>query len=105
MRYYFTDFYYWEQPLIDQLRKEGKYVYSVIDTGGVHYMIVYKGWVNRYGFLITDEDILADCDDNEMDDITFDSLNGIEDGSLRETKKDMTEILRKSKEDYESRNR
>ena len=77
MRYYFTDFYHWEQPRINQLRKEGKFVYSVIDTGGEDYEIVRKQCCNRFAFLVTDEDILAGKD--SLTNEEFELLGGEED--------------------------
>lgn len=82
MRYYFTDFFNWEQPRIDELRAEGRFVYSVIDAEGEHYLIKRWGVCNRFAFLVTDEDILPKSNDPSMDYITdedFELLGGEED--------------------------
>lgn len=99
MRYYFTDFFHWEQPLINQLRKEGKFVYSVIDTGGVHYKIVRRGIVNRFGFLVTDVDILKDCD--ELDDEEFVALGGEEDECVATPLQDVSAECAAKRVEYE----
>ena len=78
MRYYFTDFFHWEQPRISQLRKEGKFVYSVIDDEGIHYTIRRGGCCNRFAFLVTDEDIIPN-DKDYIDDEEFELLGGEED--------------------------
>ncbi len=57
MRYYETNFYRYEQPLIDELRKEGYFVYGIRDGEGVHYTIEPKVFVNNIGFLVTDAEI------------------------------------------------
>ena len=104
MKYLFTDFFKWEQVKIDQLRKEGKYVYFVIDTGGVHYNIVEKGFCNRFGFLITDEK-LPISNRESMSDIEFEALNPIEDASLNKTIKDISKDLEDAKKQYEKEKR
>lgn len=53
MRYYFTDFFYWEQPLINQLRKEGYFVYGERDIGDDQFSIEERVIVNNIGFLVT----------------------------------------------------
>jgi hypothetical protein len=78
MRYYFTDFFSWEQPRINQLRKEGKFVYSVIDDEGTHYLIARNQSVNRFGFLVTDENVIPVGEDYITDN-EFIALNGTED--------------------------
>ena len=101
MKYYFTDFYHWEQPKIDQLRREGKFVYSVIDTGGEDFLIVRKQCCNRFAFLITDEDILALTDSLTNDE--FSDLGGEEDIYLDITKKDMSVECAAARKEYERR--
>ena len=101
MRYYFTHFYHWEQPKINQLRREGKFVYSVIDDEGSHYIIVRKGIVNRIGFLITDEDILGDKEN--IDDEEFMGLNGTEDVCLGSPDKDVSAQCAKALEEFSKR--
>ena len=85
MRYYFTDFFNWEQPKIDQLRKEGKYIYSVIDDEGEHYSIRRWGICNRFAFLVTEVDIIP-ADEELITDEEFIALNleleGPEDGRI-----------------------
>ena len=87
MRYYFTDFFLWEQPRIDQLRKEGKFVYSVIDDVGTHYFISRNGGCNRFGFLVTDVDVIPTDEDCITDD-EFIALNGEEDKWVMNLKDD-----------------
>ena len=99
MKYQFTDFFYWEQIKIDQLRKEGKFVFSVIDTGGIHYAIRRKGFVNRYAFLVTDTDFLTDK--NEITDVEFEKLGGEEVEDLDVTEKDLSKELAEAKAEYE----
>lgn len=101
MRYYFTNFYHWEQPKINQLRREGKFVYSVIDDEGSHYIIARKGIVNRIGFLITDEDILGDK--GSIDDEEFMGLNGTEDVCLSSPDKDVSAQCSKALEEFSKR--
>lgn len=101
MRYYFTNFYHWEQPKINQLRREGKFVYSVIDDEGSHYTIVRKGIVNRIGFLITDEDILGDKE--SIDDEELMGMNGTEDVCLSSPDKDVSAQCSKALEEFSKR--
>ena len=89
MRYYFTDFYNWEQPRIDQLRIEGKFVYSVIDAEGEHYLIKRWGVCNRFAYLITDEDIIPESEDAITDE-EFLALNGTEDKWVMNLMNDMS---------------
>lgn len=102
MRYYFTDFYHWEQPKIDQLRKEGKYVYSVIDEEGEHYSIARRGFCNRISFLITDADVIPEGG-FEISDEEFWSLNGEEDVCLSTPLKDVSAECAAKRKEYESR--
>ena len=103
MRYYFTDFSNWEQPLINQLRREGKFVYSVIDTGGSDYEIVYKQCCNRFAFLITDEDILDGVE--YLDNKEFVALGGTEDECLRNSMVDVSAECAEALKEYERRKR
>jgi len=99
MRYYFTDFYHWEQPKINQLRREGKFVYSVIDTGGEDYEIVRKQCCNRFAFLVTDEDILADKDSITNEEFAL--LGGVEDVCLNTPSKDVSAECARIRKEYE----
>ena len=72
-RYYFTDFYYWQQPLINQLRKEGYYVYGVRDDIGEHFSIEERVIVNNIGFLVTTKKLDTPVSDEEL------STFGVED--------------------------
>ena len=65
-RYYFTDFYYWQQPLINQLRKEGYYVYGVRDEMGEHFSIEERVIVNNIGFLVTTKKLDTPVSDKEL---------------------------------------
>lgn len=58
MRYWETDFNRDEQPVIDELRKNGYFVYGLRDDFGDHYLVEPKVLVNRIGFLVTDEPII-----------------------------------------------
>ncbi len=60
MRYYETNFQNWEQVLIDELRKEGYFVYGIRDGEGIHYTIEPRVYVNNIGFLVTDKEIVFD---------------------------------------------
>ena len=60
MRYYETNFRNWEQVLIDELRKEGYFVYGIRDGEGIHYTIEPRVYVNNIGFLVTDKEIVFD---------------------------------------------
>ena len=102
MRYYFTDFYNWEQPKIDQLRKEGKYVYSVIDDEGEHYFIRRWGICNRFAFLVTDVDIIPADEDSIMDE-EFVALNGEEDEWVAIPFKDVSAECTAKRKEFEAR--
>lgn len=105
-RYMMTDFFRWEQPLIDQLRKEGKFVYAMrsADTGG-GFSICHRAYVNREGFIITDEElplekgIIGDF----LNDDDFYALKWTEDYTLKETKKDISAEIEKLKQEYEKK--
>ena len=64
MRYYETNFHIWERPLINQLIKEGYFIYGIRDGEGIHYTI--EPWViaDKIGFLVTDEEIVFDSEDS-----------------------------------------
>lgn len=100
MRYYFTDFFNWEQPMIDQLREEGKYVYSVIDDEGEHYSIRRWGICNRFAFLVTDVDIIP-ADEDLITDEEFVALNGEEDNCLATPFKDVSAACAALQREYE----
>jgi len=102
MRYYFTDFYNWEQPKIDQLRKEGKYVYSVIDDEGEHYSIRRWGICNRFAFLVTDVDIIPADEDSIMDEEFFD-IDGEEDEWVAIPFKDVSAECAAKRKEFEAR--
>ena len=57
MRYYETNFYRWEQPLIDELRSRGYFVYHLRDTEDGHYQVEKRVYVNNIGFVVTDEEL------------------------------------------------
>ena len=104
MRYYFTDFYNWEQPRIDQLRIEGKFVYSVIDAEGEHYLIKRWGVCNRFAYLITDEDIIPESEDMITDE-EFLALNGTEDKWVMNLMNDMSAECAALQREYEKKQR
>lgn len=104
MRYYFTDFFNWEQPKIDQLCEEGKFVYPVIDVGGDDYVIRRWGYCNRFAFLITDEDILKEGI-TEIDAAEFAALNGEEDVCLVTPMKDVSAKCAALQREYEKKQR
>ena len=103
-RYYITDFFRWEQPLIDQLRREGKFVYAMrsADTGG-GFSICHRAYVNNEGFIITDEKLPMIDEDGFLNDDDFYSLKWTEDYTLKETKKDISAEIEKSKQEYEEK--
>ena len=104
MRYYFTDFFSWEQPRINQLRKEGKFVYSVIDAEGTHYTIKRKGCCNRFAFLITDKDVIP-ADRNSITDDEFIALNGTEDKWVMNLRDDKAAECAALQREYEKKQR
>lgn len=105
-KYMMTDFFRWEQPLIDQLRKEGKFVYAMrsADTGG-GFSICHRAYINRDGFIITDEElplekgILGDF----LNDDDFYALKWTEDYTLKEIKKDISAEIEKLKQECEKK--
>ncbi len=101
MKYQMTDFFQYEQPLINQLRKEGKYVYGMRDCGGIHWSIAPRVRVNRIGFIITDEELEFD-EFGELFDEDFLALGGTEVFDLKKTKADITKELEKSKAEWDA---
>ena len=57
MRYYITDFFRWEQQLINKLRENGYFVYGLRDCGGIHFSIEKHVIVNNIGFLVADKEL------------------------------------------------
>lgn len=57
MKYWETDFNRDEQPVIDELRRNGYFVYGLRDDFGDCYTVEPKVMVNRIGFIVTDEPI------------------------------------------------
>lgn len=105
-RYYITDFFRWEQPLIDQLRREGKFVYALrsADTGG-GFSICHRVYVNREGFIITDEELPLEKGifGDFLNDNDFYALKWTEDYTLKGTKKDISAEIEKSKQECEKK--
>lgn len=102
-KYYITDFYKWEQPLIDQLRKEGKYVYGLRDAdSGNGFSIFHRVYVNNIGFIITDEPLPL-IDDVYLNDNDFYKLGWEEDCSLKEVYDDISAQLESVKAEYKKK--
>lgn len=94
MRYCFTDFFPWEKDiLIPAYQKAGLHVYSVIDTGGVHFEI-RNGMVNRFGYIILDEEI------DVLTDTEFYALKPVEDLSLVDLKNSYVDEIEKASNEY-----
>ena len=106
MQYYFTDFYNWEQVLITKLRENGLYVYHLRDGNGTHFTIEKRVYVNRIGFLVTDQELPLHSDDC-LSDVEFSELGGIESIELKEKvdaiKFECADEIAKEKETYEGR--
>ena len=101
MQYQITDFFRYEQPLISQLRAEGKFVYGLRDGEENHFSIEPKVIVNNIGFLITDTEL--DLGKYKvMSDTEFFALGGEENNTLRAPVKDISTELAKAKADYEA---
>ena len=66
MRYIFTDFFAWQQPLIYELRKRGYGVYGVRSGEGDYESIEESVIVNRIGFLVTDSPIKTPIQSREL---------------------------------------
>ena len=105
-KYLITDFFRWEQPLIDQLRREGKFVYALrsADTGG-GFSICHRVYVNNEGFIITDEELPLEKEifGDFLNDNDFYALKWTEDFTLKETVKDISAEIEKSKQEYEKK--
>ena len=103
-KYYITDFFNWEQPLIDQLRKEGKFVYAIrsADYGG-GFSISHRAFVNREGFIITDEKLPNVDEDGFLNDTDFYKLKWTQDYTLKKTEKDISAEIEKAKQEYEKK--
>ena len=105
MRFYFTDFFRWEKPLIEELKAEGYYVYSVRDTGGIHYQIEENVIVNNIGYCITDTAL--DLKKGYMTDEEFISLQGVDCSTLadevRLVKEKISDKLNAAKAEYDSK--
>ncbi len=101
MQYMITDFFRYEQPLINQLRSEGKFVYGLRDGDGIHFTIEPKVFVNNIGFLITDTELDLGQDE-VLSDVDFFALGGTENNALKATVKDISAELTKAKADYEA---
>lgn len=69
MKYQYASFTREDQPLIDRLRSEGKYVYHLRDGEGIHFTIWEKAYVNNIGFVVTDTKL-----DLPMTDVEFESM-------------------------------
>lgn len=102
-KYCEADFFAWDKPLMEELKREGKYIYTMIDTGGIHYQIRKGGLANRFGYMVTDEELPLN-EDGYLDDKDFENLNWKYDSSLSKTKKDMTEVIEKLKQKYTNKN-
>ena len=101
MQYMITDFFRYEQPLINQLRSEGKFVYGLRDGEKNHFSIEPKVFVNNIGFLITDTELDLGQDE-VLSDVDFFALGGAENNTLKTTVKDISAELTKAKADYEA---
>ncbi len=101
MRYLETDFFPYEQPLINQLRSEGYFVYGIRNCEGSHFSIEKHVLVNNTGFLITDKELTTPLSYSKL------CFIGEEDGGLHDeimhVRKKINDILLKSKADYESK--
>lgn len=98
-RYYFTNFCCWEQDLIDQLRKEGYFVYGVRDKSGNHFSIEKRVIVNNIGFLVSTKEFDTPISDIEL------SVLGTEDvhisDKIREVSESISPKLALAKAKYE----
>ena len=102
-KYYITDFYRYEQPLIDQLRKEGKFVYGLRDAdSGNGFSIAHRVYVNNIGFIITDEPLPL-IDDLYLNDDDFYKLGWEEDSTLEEIEADISKEIEEAKAELERR--
>lgn len=101
MKFTETDFNKWETPVIEQLRKEGKYVYSIHATEGNKPFIKENGFVNRIGYLVTDQPlhVSSDC---YLDMEDFYNMDIEEDASIAIPKKDVSKECEKALKEYEA---
>lgn len=99
-KYCETDFYPWDKPLMEELRREGKHIYVLIDTGGSSYQICKGGFVNRFGYMITDEELPLNEDDY-LENRDFSKLKWEHDYTLKNTTRDISAEIEKSKKEYE----
>nr|WP_297765838.1 hypothetical protein [uncultured Butyrivibrio sp.] len=106
MRYYETNFYRYEQPLIDELRKEGYFVYGIRDGEGVHSTIEPKVFVNNIGFLVTDTEIKFHEEgswqyitDTELNSLGIDSPEIYDE--IKAIRLQISEKLKAAKEEYD----
>ncbi len=58
MKYLITDFCRDDQPVINNLRAMGYFVYALRDGEGEHYTVEPKVFVNNIGFVVTDKPIM-----------------------------------------------
>ena len=102
-RYYFTNFYRWQQPLITALRKKGFSVYHLRDAENGHFSIEERAYFNNIGFLVTDREILTAG--TPISDARFYSLGLEEDVTLADTIRltadEIADELSRSKAEYE----
>lgn len=77
MKYMFTNFLRWEQPLINAIRDRGYYVYGIRDVPEGN-SIEERVIVNNIGFLVTDEKLTTPLFESEL------SSLGSEDQGLNE---------------------
>ena len=101
-KYCDTDFCVWDKPITEELRREGKYIYTMIDTGGIHYQIRKGGLANRFGYIITDEELPLN-ENGYIDDIDFMNLKWEYDYTLSKTERDVSAKAEKLKQEYEQR--
>lgn len=69
MKYQYASFTREDQPIIDRLRAEGKFVYHLRDGEGIHFTICERAYVNNIGFVVTDTKL-----DLPMTDVEFESM-------------------------------
>lgn len=101
-KYCETDFFPWDKPLMEELRREGKHIYTLIDTGGSSYQICKGGFVNRFGYMITDTELPLNEDDY-LESRDFSKLKWEHDYTLKKTVRDISAEIEKSKQEYEAK--
>ncbi len=87
MNYYYTNFYRWEQPLINALRKRGYFVYGVRDCEG-SYSIEDRVIVNNVGFLVTDEKLNTPISEKKL------AALGVEDIAIADKIREIAESIK-----------